>query len=323
MKHDINAAIIAVLLSACNASSGGAQDDGVSQGVIPGDTSTVGQTPSMPGAASGAAPSSGGADADSAGQAAGNGSPVNGAGLGSTAPLPTAQATEDDPLTGEPGPEMPPTPMPTPEVDPDPPVDEPPTGDPDPETTDVEGAEGVGGMGPAPNDMDAASPNDPSESEGLPAQTSETCEDGPLELPVEGCAPEFEETGDFYEDCVARINQLRWECQCLPPLERWVEAESCADAQAEYDYEVDEAHAGISNGICEPGGGSQNECPDYGERFGIIDYCLQQMWDEGPGEDFQAHGHYINMSSTTVNKVACGRFETPDGSIWSVQNFSR
>jgi hypothetical protein len=149
------------------------------------------------------------------------------------------------------------------------------------------------------------------------------CEDGPLDEPIAGCEPDFEESGDFYEDCVDRINQLRWECQCLPPLERWVEAESCADQQAEYDYEQDQAHAGISDGICSPGGGSQNECPDYTPNFDIINFCLQQMWDEGPGEDFQQHGHYINMSSTGVTKVACGLYETPDGRLWSVQNFSR
>jgi hypothetical protein len=151
----------------------------------------------------------------------------------------------------------------------------------------------------------------------------EGCEGGPLELPIEGCAPEFEETSDFHADCVARINQLRWECQCLPPLERWEEAEDCADQQAQYDYEVDEAHAGSRADICEPGGGSQNECPGYAPNFGIVDFCLQQMWDEGPGEDFQRHGHYINMSSLTVTRVACGRYETPEGDIWSVQNFSR
>lgn len=166
-------------------------------------------------------------------------------------------------------------------------------------------------------------PPDAGGSSTSPPAAMEGCEDGPLELPIEGCAPEFEETSDFYADCVARINQLRWQCQCLPPLERWTEAESCADQQAQYDYEVMKAHAGISAEICEPGGGSQNECPGYGGGFGIVDFCLQQMWDEGPGEDFQVHGHYINMSSETVTRVACGRFETADGEIWSVQNFSR
>ena len=109
----------------------------------------------------------------------------------------------------------------------------------------------------------------------------------------------------------------------LPRDQRWEEAEDCADQQAQYDYEVDEAHAGSRANICEPGGGSQNECPGYAPNFGIVDFCLQQMWDEGPGEDFQRHGHYINMSSLTVTRVACGRYETPEGDIWSVQNFSR
>lgn len=151
-----------------------------------------------------------------------------------------------------------------------------------------------------------------------------SCDGGPLDAPLAECEPEPPpSTGDFYQDCVDRINQLRWECQCLPPLDRWVEAESCADEQAEYDYEVGQAHAGIRAGICEPGGGGQNECPDYGPRFGIVEYCLQQMWDEGPGDDFNAHGHYLNMSDTSYTKVACGRFETPEGNVWSVQNFSR
>ncbi len=155
------------------------------------------------------------------------------------------------------------------------------------------------------------------------APAAADCPDGPLSEPLPDCAPEFEETGDFYADCVARINQLRWDCQCLPPLERFEEGEDCADQHAQYDYEVDTAHAGISAGICDDGRSAQNECPGYGHGFGIVDFCLQQMWDEGPGEDFQAHGHYINMSGQEFSRVACGIYETPDGEIWSVQNFSR
>jgi hypothetical protein len=45
------------------------------------------------------------------------------------------------------------------------------------------------------------------------------------------------------------------------------------------------------------------------------------MWNEGPGEDFSKHGHYINMSSTKYTKVACGFWTTPKGSVWAVQNF--
>lgn len=126
-------------------------------------------------------------------------------------------------------------------------------------------------------------------------------------------------TGDPYADCVARINQFRAECQCLPPLARWTEGESCADMQAEYDS-TRSPHAGFQDRICD-GGFAQNECPGWGSVDAVIGGCLQAMWDEGPGEDFSAHGHYINMSSGRYDRVACGFYTAPDGSVWSVQNF--
>jgi len=148
------------------------------------------------------------------------------------------------------------------------------------------------------------------------------CESGALDAPIPDCSPTpVPDTGDFYADCVARINQFRWECQCLPPLERWVEAEDCADQQAEYDAMLDEAHAGIRAGICEPSNAGQNECLNYGPSFGILDFCLQQMWDEGPGEDFQVHGHYLNMSDASATRVGCGIYVAPNGDVTSVQNF--
>ena len=52
------------------------------------------------------------------------------------------------------------------------------------------------------------------------------CSNGPLGAPLANCQPDpIESTGDPYADYVTRINQLRWECQCLPPLQRWTEAE--------------------------------------------------------------------------------------------------
>jgi hypothetical protein len=143
------------------------------------------------------------------------------------------------------------------------------------------------------------------------------CENGPLEAPIEGCSPTpLPSTGDPREDCVRRINQFRWECQCLPPLERWHEGEQCADEQAAYDAENNAPHAGFSEGICSPRGRAQNECPGWGSWDSVIGGCLQQMWDEGPGEPFSEHGHYINMSSTQFTRVACG-----SGDGWFVQNF--
>jgi uncharacterized protein YkwD len=160
-------------------------------------------------------------------------------------------------------------------------------------------------------------------SDATSTEMPEGCGDGPLSEPIPNCQPEFEETGDYYADCVARINQFRWECQCLPPLERNPEGEDCADQHSQYDYEQDEAHAGFRAMICDPSGSSQNECPGYGGRFGVVDYCLQQMWDEGPGEDFQEHGHYLNMTDPDFTAVACGIYTDSEGVIWAVQNFFR
>ncbi|MGD8317003.1 MAG: CAP domain-containing protein [Myxococcales bacterium] len=147
------------------------------------------------------------------------------------------------------------------------------------------------------------------------------CSNGALDTPVSDCRPEpLQPTGDPYADCVTRINQLRWECQCLPPLERWGEAERCADQQAEYDS-TRAPHSGFRDGICSPRGWAQNECPGWQSTEQVVTGCLQDMWDEGPGEPYSAHGHYINMTNPGYARVACGFYQTPDGRLWSVQNF--
>lgn len=147
------------------------------------------------------------------------------------------------------------------------------------------------------------------------------CAYGPLSAPIAGCVPDpVPDSGNFKADCVARINQFRWDCQCLPPLDRWADGESCADEHAEYDS-TNGAHAGFRDQICTPRGWAQNECPGWGSKTSIVDGCLQMMWDEGPGDDFNEHGHYINMSNTNYTKVACGAYVTGSGGVWSVQNF--
>jgi hypothetical protein len=151
------------------------------------------------------------------------------------------------------------------------------------------------------------------------------CASGPLALPIAGCAPTpVPNTGDPHADCVTRINQFRWQCQCLPPLTRWVAGEACADQQAAYDAAATTPHAGFSAGICASGYG-QNECPGWfgwGSVESTIADCLQSMWDEGPGDFYgpPAHGHYINMSSSSFSMVACG-FYTNGGATTAVQNF--
>lgn len=148
-----------------------------------------------------------------------------------------------------------------------------------------------------------------------------SCDDGPLDAPLANCRPDpITSSGDPYADCVTRINQLRWECQCLPALQRWTEAEDCADQHAQYDS-TREPHAGFRDDICAPRGWAQNECPGWRSTEQVVTGCLQAMWDEGPGEPYAEHGHYINMTNQSYSMVACGFYETPDGSVWSVQNF--
>jgi uncharacterized protein YkwD len=158
--------------------------------------------------------------------------------------------------------------------------------------------------------------------EALSISTTATdCSQGALSAPIPNCAPEVPaSTDDLAQDCVNRVNQLRWECQCLPPLQRWTEGEACADEHAKYDS-TEGAHAGIMDDICEPeGSGFQNESADYSSTEQVISTSLQNMWDEGPGT-FPASGHYLNMVNPAFSTMACGFYVTPDNKVWSVQNF--
>ena len=151
--------------------------------------------------------------------------------------------------------------------------------------------------------------------------SKKACSDGPLVRPRAGCSPPaLPSTGNPHQDCVVRINQLRWECQCLPPLERWKGGEKCAGKHAKHDSRSG-IHAGFNQDICEPAGRAQNECPAWPSTTEVIDGCLQAMWDEGPGKRFAKHGHYTNMSNPTYEAVACGFAKGPGGGVWSVQNF--
>jgi hypothetical protein len=167
------------------------------------------------------------------------------------------------------------------------------------------------------------SPTDPTAAEGDSGSSDPTagmsgCEGGPLPAPIAGCTPTPPPaTGDFGQDCVDRINQFRLECQCLPPLQRWSDAEMCTDQQSSDDQSSGSAHGNF--GVCNEF--AQNTCPNWPSQEDVVVGCLQAMWDEGPGEPFIEHGHYINMSSTEYSKVACGSFASASG-VWSNQNFS-
>lgn len=117
--------------------------------------------------------------------------------------------------------------------------------------------------------------------------------------------------------CVDTINEHRASIS-LPPYARWSDAETCTSDEVEKDSASGAAHGAF--GACKES--AQNECPGWsGPPDKMISDCLQMMWDEGPGEDFGAHGHFTNMSSTEYTKVACGFHTLPDGKVWAAQNF--
>ena len=173
------------------------------------------------------------------------------------------------------------------------------------------GTGGAPGLGGTPGSAGAGGPGDPMGQ----------CSAGGLPEPIPNCRPAVPpSSGDPAQDCVDRINQLRWDCQCLPPLQRWTAGEACAEQHAEYDSSRS-PHAGFRDGICSPAGFGQNECPGWRSVGQVVSGCLQAMWDEGPGEPFSQHGHYINMTNPSHSKVACGFYETSKGEVWAVQNF--
>jgi hypothetical protein len=124
-------------------------------------------------------------------------------------------------------------------------------------------------------------------------------------------------TSDPEQYCVDKINEYRATLS-LSPYARWKDGEGCADGEAKSDSETMKAHGAF--GTC--GEFAQDECPGWpGPEIKLLDGCLAQMWAEGPGEPYSAHGHYINMSSTKYTQAACGFYQTPDGKFWAVQNF--
>jgi len=123
--------------------------------------------------------------------------------------------------------------------------------------------------------------------------------------------------GTSEQACVDKINAYRATLS-LPALARWTDEEACGDGQAQSDSSSGTAHGAF--GKCTEM--AQNECPGWpGPPATMIGGCLDMMWAEGPGADFSTHGHYINMSSTTYTKVACGFYTLSDGKVWSVQDF--
>jgi hypothetical protein len=151
------------------------------------------------------------------------------------------------------------------------------------------------------------------DTKGVSVVGLESSSSGIPSLPIlDGSDPFAQERAD----CVAQINGYR-ATEGKPPFEAWTEQSACSDLSAEKEYTTGTSHS--SFGDC--GENAQNLCPGYGSMDRIFSNCLVSMWNEGPGEPYSEHGHYINMSNDRYTKVACGFYEDPSGDIWHVQNF--
>lgn len=125
--------------------------------------------------------------------------------------------------------------------------------------------------------------------------------------------------GDMYQACVDKINALRATIG-MAPLARWTDNETCANGQSQSDGLSGKAHGAFS--ACP--NWAQNECPGWPSQSSIYsgaNSCLDMMWAEGPGEPYEAHGHYLNMTNPSYTKVSCGFYTTANGKVWSVQDF--
>jgi hypothetical protein len=124
-------------------------------------------------------------------------------------------------------------------------------------------------------------------------------------------------TPDLGQQCVNNVNEHR-ATQQLPPLQRWVQTETCAASQARDGAATGQPHGAF--GRCSEQG--QNVCPAWpGPANQMIVPCIQSMWNEGPGADFAAHGHYLNLASARFTRVACGFYTAPSGQVSLVQDF--
>jgi hypothetical protein len=120
------------------------------------------------------------------------------------------------------------------------------------------------------------------------------------------------------QHCVDKINAYRATLS-LPALIRDASKEACCDGEAKTDALANKAHSAF--GSCSEF--AQNECPGYpaGNISASLDQCLAQMWAEGPGVDFNTHGHYINMTSTKYTHVYCGFYTLGNNTFWGAQDF--
>jgi hypothetical protein len=116
--------------------------------------------------------------------------------------------------------------------------------------------------------------------------------------------------------CIDKTNGYRAQVGAAA-IARATDQEACTDGEAKSDFDSGKAHGAF--GTCKES--AQNECPHWsGTPSDVVTSCLAMMFAEGPGSDYSAHGHYINMTNASYTRVSCG-FYVDNGAIQMVQNY--
>jgi Cysteine-rich secretory protein family len=130
-------------------------------------------------------------------------------------------------------------------------------------------------------------------------------------------------------ECVTQTNAYR-AMNGKSALTESTDLETYAATGAMFDYQNMSAHDHFST---TQGGGiafAENECPGFegwnisnagGDMTSLMDMCLQAFYDEGPGSDYNTHGHYINMMGD-YGTLGCGIYEdSSTGDVTIVQDY--
>jgi hypothetical protein len=126
--------------------------------------------------------------------------------------------------------------------------------------------------------------------------------------------------------CVSETNRYR-AMNSKPALMESAQLEAYADTGAMHDFTTSPHDHFSTTG----GGGiafAENECPgQLGWTYNpqtddlntIMGNCIAAFYSEGPGSDYQTHGHYINMMGNYAT-LGCGIYYA-DGKITIVQDY--
>ena len=125
--------------------------------------------------------------------------------------------------------------------------------------------------------------------------------------------------------CVSETNRYR-AMNSKPALSESAQLEAYADTGAMHDFTTS-PHDHFST---TSGGGiayAENECPQQGNWLYaegqdlnmVVGACIAAFYSEGPGTDYNTHGHYINMMGA-YGSLGCGIYYS-GGKITIVQDY--